>query len=245
VTAIIFRLTLQQLLSRKRFFAMLALATIPIGLAVIVRMAADDIDRVEWTTGVLYQAFIVGTVLPLVALVFGTAALGSEFEDGTAVYLLTKPIRRSAIVVPKIVAAWLTTSAIMVASGGIAGAILLGGEGEARVVAGFTVGMAAGALAYTAAFVMLSVVTGRALIAGMVYVFLWEGVITGIFRGTRVMSVREYTLAIGDLFAGTPDSVFNPRIDGTLALVLLVAVTGFATWYAIRALERWEMTGGG
>ena len=29
--------------------------------------------------------------MPLLALVFGTAALGSELEDGTAVYLMIKP----------------------------------------------------------------------------------------------------------------------------------------------------------
>lgn len=245
MSGIILRLTLQQLLSRKRFFAMLGLAVIPVGLAVIVRLSANDLDRLEWTTRVLYQGFVVGTVLPLVALVFGTAALGSEFEDGTAVYLLTKPINRAAIVVPKVLASWATSSVIMLISGGVAGAIVLAGEGETMVIAGFTAALAAGALVYTALFVMLSVITGRALIAGMAYVFLWEGVITGLFRGTRVLSVREYTLAVGDLLAQTPDSVFRARIDGWLALSLMLVVTVVATWYAVRALERWEMTGGG
>lgn len=245
MSGIIFSLTLKQLLSRKRFFAMLALALLPIGLAVLVRTTADDIDRAEWTTRVLYQAFIAGSVLPLVALVFGTAALGSEFEDGTAVYLLTKPISRAAIVIPKILAAWVTSAMIMVVSGGFAGAILLAGEGEMQLVVGFTAALAAGALAYTALFVMLSVITGRALIAGTVYVFLWEGVITGIFRGTRVMSIREYTLAAGDLLARTPDSVFTARVDGEVALMLMLVVTIATSWYAIRALERWEMKGGG
>ena len=44
------------------------------------------------------DGLVVRIVLPLVALVFGTAALGSELEDGTAVHLLTKPIRRWPIV---------------------------------------------------------------------------------------------------------------------------------------------------
>ena len=36
--------------------------------------------------------------MPLVALIFGTAAIGSEIEDGTAVYLIVKPIPRWRIV---------------------------------------------------------------------------------------------------------------------------------------------------
>jgi len=39
------------------------------------------------------EGVIVSSVLPLVALVFGTAALGSELDDGTAVHILTKPFR--------------------------------------------------------------------------------------------------------------------------------------------------------
>ena len=48
--------------------------------------AGPDVDRV---LGIL----IVQTVMPLVALVLGTAALGSEIEDGTAVYLLASRSR--------------------------------------------------------------------------------------------------------------------------------------------------------
>ena len=42
--------------------------------------------------GQTLDGLVIRTVLPLVALVFGTAALGSELEDGTGVHFLTKPI---------------------------------------------------------------------------------------------------------------------------------------------------------
>ena len=50
----------------------------------------------------LLEGLTVTTVLPLVALVYGTAALGAEIEDGTAVYLLAKPIPRSRIIFAKL-----------------------------------------------------------------------------------------------------------------------------------------------
>jgi ABC-2 type transport system permease protein len=238
---VVFRLTLQQLLGRRRTLVMLLFALLPIVMALVARFAADDLDRPSWAANTLYQGLVIGIVLPLVALVFGTATLGAEFEDGTAVYLLTKPIPRWAIVLPKLLAAWLCTAGIMVVCGAVSGLIVLAGEGEAAIIIGFTVATIAGALVYTAAFLMLSILTGRALIIGLGYVFLWEGVITGLFRGTRVLSVREYTLAVGDLIAQTPSRVFDAQLGGATALALIAVATVATTYYGIRALERWEI----
>ena len=54
--------------------------------------------------------------MPLVALVFGTAALGSELDDGTAVHILTKPIPRWVIIIPKLIVAGALSAAILFAS---------------------------------------------------------------------------------------------------------------------------------
>ena len=48
--------------------------------------------------------------------------LGAEIEDGTAVYLLSKPIARSRIIVAKLLAAWTLTTATVLSSGLVAGA---------------------------------------------------------------------------------------------------------------------------
>ena len=63
------------------------LAGLPVLIALLVRVSGGrpDADRV-------LDTLVVRTVMPLVALVLGTAALGSEIEDGTAVYLMVKPI---------------------------------------------------------------------------------------------------------------------------------------------------------
>ena len=77
-------MTLRGLLDRKRTWLMLALAAVPVllvGLATgfgEARVEPEDFDSI-----------IVQLVLPLIALVFGTAAMGAELEDGTVVFLLT------------------------------------------------------------------------------------------------------------------------------------------------------------
>jgi ABC-2 type transport system permease protein len=122
-----------------------------------------------------------------------------------------------------------------------AGAIAFGGVGSDGILPGFAVGIVVGSLVYTALFVMLSVITSRALIAGLVYVFIWEGLINGLFAGTRLLSVRHYTLAVADVVVDVPPGIFDAKLSAVTAIVLVTAVTIGATWYGIRRLERFEI----
>ena len=102
---IIVALTLRQLLGRGRTLLIGLLALLPILLAVVYRLGSEDTDQARWVAQVLLDGLIVTTLLPLAALVYGTAALGAEIEDGTAVYLLAKPVPRRQIILGKLLAA--------------------------------------------------------------------------------------------------------------------------------------------
>lgn len=241
MNAVIVWLTVRQLLGRRRTVLMLAFALMPLAVAIVVRAAADDVDPVEFTADALLGNLVIATLMPLIALVMGTAALGAEIDEGTAVYLLAKPIARWRIVVSKLVPAWLATAVIVGVSSAAAGAVAIEDGSDAGVVVGFTLASIAGALVYCAVFVWASVATSRALIGGLVYLFLWEGVITRLFTGTRVLSVRQYTLGLADLLTDTSREAFNARLDGVTALVLMVIVSTAAILLATRALERFEI----
>jgi ABC-2 type transport system permease protein len=233
-------LTLRQLLGRGRTILMAILALLPVLLAIVYRLGGDS-DRQWWAASVLFENLIVTTLLPLVALVFGTAALGSEIEDGTVVYLLAKPVARGKIIVGKLLAAWLATSVTVLVSGMAAGAIALSGEPRDGLLLGFGIAIVLGSLVYCALFVLLSVATSRALIAGLVYVFIWEGLVNGFFAGTRLLSVRHYTLAVADVFADVPAGDFAAKLSTAPALVMMGLVGLGSIWYAIRRLERFEI----
>jgi ABC-2 type transport system permease protein len=239
--AIIFGLTLRQLLGRGRTIVMGLLALLPVGLAAIYRLGSDDTSQHEWVAHVLFEALVVTTVLPLAALVFGTAALGAEIEDGTAVYLLAKPVPRSQIIIGKLLAAWLVTAGLVLVSGLGAAAIGLWGTSDSGILPGFGIGLVLGSLVYCALFVMLSVATSRALIAGLAYVFIWEGLINGLFAGTRLLSVRHYTLGVADWFVDLPPDEFEAKLAPVTALVMMAIVGVGSTWYATRRLERFEI----
>ena len=238
---IIAGLTLRQLLGRGRTILIGLLALLPVALALVYRLGSQDTDQQDWVANTLLDGLVVTTLLPLTALVFGTAALGAEIEDGTAVYLLAKPVPRSRIILGKLLAAWAVTTVTVLASGLVAGAIGLSGEPGDGLLLGFGVALILGAFVYCALFVMLSVATSRALIAGLAYVFIWEGLINGLFAGTRLLSVRHYTLGVADLIADAPASVFEAKLGGVTALVLIAVVGSISTWYAVRRLERFEI----
>ena len=153
--------TLRGLLGRRRLFLMLAPREHP-GPAGR-RRPGPRRSRRTWSG--CSAILVVQTVMPLVALILGTASLGSEIEDGTAVYLLTKPIRR-----------WLVALAKIVVAVGVTAAARRAGHDPDRPPGrrrrarrarrpriAFAVACLAGGAAYAAVFVALSTMTGRAL----------------------------------------------------------------------------------
>lgn len=238
---VVCELTLRQLLGRGRMVAIGLLALFPVGLAAAYRLGNQDDDRQSWVAEVLLEGLVTTTLLPLVALVVGTAVLGAEIDDGTAVHLLSKPVPRSRIVLGKLLAAWLVTAVTVVVSAVAAAWLGLGGVPGEGLLPGFAVALACGALAYCAVFLLLSLVTSRALIVGLVYVLVWEGLVNGFLAGTRLLSIRHYTLAIADALVGLPRAVFNAPLGIGAGAVMLVIVTVAATWYAVVRLRRFEV----
>jgi ABC-2 type transport system permease protein len=238
VTFFILGLTLRQLLFRKSTLLLVALGLIPVVVAVIFNLSDPDTDPERWTARML-TAIVVTGVLSLTALMFGVSALGDELEDGTAVYLLTKPLQRWQVLLPKVVAPWLLTSVFVFTAVVVSGFIALG---EFSALAwGFAVASVIGGLAYSAVFVLLSIVTTRALVAGLIYVFIWEGALTGIFEGLRNLSIRHYTLGIAEWLADTAPATFDASLSGTSAIIMVAVVTVTAAFFANRKLEEIEV----
>jgi ABC-2 type transport system permease protein len=249
----VIELTARQLLGKRRTLLLFALCLLPVVIAILYRVSdRDDVmvqvargvfvsDQPRWTANVILSRLVVATLLPLCALVFGTAALGSEFEDGTAVYLLGKPIARWKVVCSKLVVAWAATAALVVVSAVVAGTIAIQGAPPQGIVPGFAIAIIAGSFLYCALFVMLSIFTSRALIAGLIYVFFWEALLTSLFSGLRIFSVRQYTLGIAGSIADTTSRTFNAKLDGPEAVVLLLVASSAAVYFAVRRLKRWEI----
>ncbi len=239
---VVARLTLRQLLGRRRVLLLLLLGALLVLVAIIYRLAGTEGARAEIFTSRLLSDFGLATLMPLVALLLGTATLGAEIEDGTAIYLLAKPISRTTILLTKLVIAAvgsiLLTSVPILLAGAITGAGLSNG-----VAVAYAVAAAIGSLIYCAIFVALSLITGRALIFGLLYVLVWEGLLAGLFAGTRTFSVRQQSLAFADALTDAPARVLTAQLDLTTALVIGGILLVGATVLAIRRLQRFEIAG--
>jgi ABC-2 type transport system permease protein len=229
--------TLRALLGRRRTLLMLLVAGAPVLLGVIIR--ADGARPQSLVTAL--DGLILTSVLPLVALIFGTAALGTELDDGTAVHILTKPIPRWAIVVPKLIVAAGLTAVLLVPSTVLAG-VLIGGTGSRELGITFAFALAAliGSFVYVAIFVALSAATTRGLVIGLAYTLLWEGLLSGALPGTQLLSVHEYVRGIVSAIA--PNGTLTSVVGGEGFLLAAVAFVVFTMLASIR-LARFEIRG--
>jgi ABC-2 type transport system permease protein len=238
MTAALLGITLRALLSRRRTLLLALIGVLLVLATVLYRIGGPSESESLGVMHGLLGDFGLGVLLPLVAVTVGAAAVGSELDDGTIVYLLAKPIPRWRIVVVKLAVAWLLTVVLVAPAVAVAGLI---GHPDARLAIGYAAAATFGALEYTAVFVALSLVTARALIIGLAYVVVWEGAVAALFAGTRVLSVRQHALAVADALGG--DAAAPAELGLAVAVVVGAIVTVLATAIAVRRLERVELRG--
>jgi ABC-2 type transport system permease protein len=230
--------TLRSLLNRRRTLLLALASGLVVLVAALFRLSSPTEAEALRFTGRLLADFGIGVVVPLVAVIVGTAAIGSEIEDGTIVYLLSKPIPRITIVAVKLLVSWAVTSAIVVPGIWIAGLVASGGG--TGLGTAYAAAAVVAALEYTAIFVALSLVSSRALVIGLAYVVVWEGVVAGLFAGTRILSVRQHALAVADAIGGQGAV---PAELGFEAVVVAAVVAAAAFAIAVRRLQRVELRG--
>ncbi len=228
------RLTRRSLLGRRRALLLLLLPAVLIVLAVVIRLTAGPDDAI--TRGLL-GGFALGTLVPLLGLIAGTGVLGPEIDDGSVVYLLSKPISRPSIVMSKLLVATLTVSTFGALPILIAGLVMSGGADNLAV--GFAVGALVAGLAYCALFLLLAVLTRNAVIIGLLYALIWETVIGQFVPGAQVLSIQQWSLAITREIVGTE---VRSAVSLPVAVTCLVVVFVVSTWYAGQRLRSLTLT---
>jgi ABC-2 type transport system permease protein len=154
--------------------------------------------------------------------------------------MLTKPIRRSTIVLAKIAVAGTLTATMLVPSTMLAGFLLArSGSDPLQTTSALGVGILVGSYVYVAIFVALSVVTSRGLLIGLGYALIWEGILAGLLPGSQVFSVREYVRGIAEMLS---PSAIESIVGSWAALYAAIALVGATVIASIR-LARYEVRG--
>jgi ABC-2 type transport system permease protein len=227
-------ITLRGLLGRRRFLLLLPLPLLVIGIALLSDWGAPS-PR-DWAEPVLL-GLGVAVVLPVIALIVGTGVLGSEIDDGTLVHILAKPLPRREIILTKLVVAVAMTAATVSVPMFIAGVI----AGSTRLGLGLVAGSVVGALAYSALFLALSLVTRRPVLLGLLYVLIWEGLLGNVLSGTRMLSIQQYVVTVADRVGDT--DLLTGTVSVPVSVVMALVFTVGGTLLAIDRLRSFSVAG--
>ena len=237
----VFWLSMRQLTGRWRVILITLLAALPVGLAVIVYFTATDDDSFDENfMDILLDGLLVAGIMPIVTMALSTASFGNELEDRTLSFLTLKPIARWRIAMPKLLASIAISGPLLIASG--VAAALLGFDGSVKAAIAVGVAVLVGVSAYAAIFTWAGLVTSRPLAFALIYVFLWEGVISSFINGVNYLSVRGYTLGIMYGINETEFQALSERvIEFPAAIVGAVAVTVVFSLLSVRRLRRMDV----
>ena len=228
-------ITVRATLSRRRALLFAVPAVILIALTLILR--ASHPAGAAWPVNVL-GTFGFSVLLPLTALIIGTGVLGAEIDDGSVVHLLATPVRRADVIITKFAVATALTALFAAVPELIAG--LLAPHSGKLALALFA-GALVGSVVYSAVFVLASVVTTRAIAFGLLYVAIWEGALSNVVGGVRILSIAHY--ALGVVNAIYPDQNLQAGLGLSTSLILGAVITVGGLYVATRRLETFSLTG--
>jgi ABC-2 type transport system permease protein len=190
-------LTLRQHLHGRRWIAAALLFLLPAGLAIVIRWTGAGVPG-RFLEFVLLWILVPQALLPLVALLYSSGIVQDEQEDQTITYLLVRPISKPLIYVAKMAATWTTTTLLVVALTMMTYAAIYAGAGEDfATVASRCIKTAAilslAAVAYCSIFGVISLLTKRTLIVGILYTAIVEGLLASLPLSLRWGTIIYYT----------------------------------------------------
>jgi ABC-2 type transport system permease protein len=234
---VIASITMRATMGRKR--ALLFAIPPVILLLVTVLLKLSHPNDPSWPSQIV-GIFGFTVVLPLTALIIGTSVLGAEVDEGSIVHLLATPVPRFVVIWSKYMVAVVLTAAFVAVPELLAGMIATGGL--TKLAVGLFVGALAGSVMYNAVFVMISVLTTRAIAYGLAYIVVWEGLLGNFVSGARLLSVGQYSLGVANAIAHQAKALNATQSLGTSA-VMGVIVTIVTIVIAVRALSSFSLKG--
>lgn len=230
INVTITKLAAQALLGRRRFWLLLAFPVLLVALTATIAGLTDGDAAWPLLPGLGYPV-----VLPLVAVLAASSVLGPEVDDGSIVYLLSKPVSRHAVALSKWVVAWAATM--------VAGALplyvsaLVAGGGDRATAAGLAAVVAG--TTYSALFLAVSAITRHAVIVSLLFVLIWEGLLGNLLSGVAWLSVAQWGLRIGhEVSPELPDPTNVPW-----AVLASVVVTVGGVWFCGDRLRSFSLRG--
>jgi ABC-2 type transport system permease protein len=249
----LFTLTLRQFVRGPRLLVLALLTLLPAAIAVIRRLTEDSALMPPSETEFLLVFYIIPhALLPLTALLYGTGMVLDEQEEQTLTYLLIRPLPKWAIYVMKLAATMCMVAILSFVYVLVTDLATYVGTDQffqvfpLKVLATFAV-MTLVTVTYAAAFGCMSLLVQRALIAGIIYIIVIEGILGNVDLALRKLTVVYYfhVMAMSWLDLDKNMSArWNLRVgdapDPVACALVLVIVSALATAIAAVVFSRRE-----
>lgn len=239
----VFFISLERMLPRARSFWVFLLLALPVVFGVVLRIyPPDDLPLTGFELyGIVVALFFVRNLLPLVALLFGSALIHDAVDSKTLTYFLTRPISRLSIFLGEFGAYLVTVLTLTVPCIVLTYLVLCVGTPQGTGFGAPDLVQDLGACAltlftYGALFALLGVSFKRPLIPGLLFLFVWEGFVANFPGDAPNYTLTAYARSLirhrpseeglAELFSkffGVGESVLVLGIVGVVSLVL-------ATW---------------
>jgi ABC-2 type transport system permease protein len=229
--------TLDTLFWSKKTIMIAAISALTMGMALLGRLIMSfHWIRVPFTAeqvfGSLMSTAVVHFLVTFVTLFYGTALISEEVEGKTLTYLFVRPIPKPVIMIGKYLALVWISSLLVIPTVIFSYLILYIGPDMRPFMADITtltkdIGIILLALlTYGGMFALIGAGLKHSILAGLVYAFGWEGIVSYLPGFTRKLTITHYLQSIfpHEDTAGAIAMIIGertPALESVLTLLLL------------------------
>lgn len=217
----------REMVRRKRLFGLAAINLIPVLVVLAVRIWAGDlgISPHLQLAGLTHDIFI-EFLIPIAAMAMAIPAIGEQVDDGTIVFTWTRPVKRWAIYLGRLLAAQVVATVVMSGALVLCFAIMVSGGLEIidfdflRVYLTTFLIIALGTFTYSALFAAMGTFFRKPVLPAILFTFGWESMVTNIPARVQEISLRFH---LQNLIERPPSAPAD--LPGVLEALLSTAFT--------------------
>ncbi len=242
---------------RKRLVSLGLINLLPVLMVLAIRiwLPEEGITAQAQMVALSTKAFI-PFLIPVVAMAVGVSAIGEQVEEGTIVYLWTRPIRRRAIYLGRLLAAQFVSTGLLSISLALCFLVMVS-EGMQIISWPFlrlylvTFGIIfLGSFSYAAIFAAIGTFFKKPVLPAILFTFGWERLVVNIPARVQELSLRFHLQNLVDVqgveapdnLPGILNALLNnaiqrdpvPKLQSIAVLLAIMLVSTLVGVYLLR-----------
>ncbi len=210
---------------RRRLLSLGAINLLPVLVVLAIRIWFADQDlSAQLQLSSLTQQVIIPFLIPIVAMAVGVSAIGEQVEEGTIVYLWTRPVKRRAIYLGRLLAAQAVSSLLLSASLVLCFLVMVS-QGFGVIDWAFIklylvtfLIIVLGTFSYSAVFAAMGTFFRKPVLPAILFAFGWEAMVSNIPARVQELSLRFHLQNIVEIPEVVPE-----KLEGVLGALLSTA----------------------